>query len=283
MTSIAGEVAPPQGYRRIAMIAASLATGLIGLGGVVRITASGMGCGDHWPLCNGRLFPNLADPLEVIEWSHRWVAAMVSATVLCLALIAWRRHRQDRFLRAPATAALALLVAQVLLGAATVKLGTAAPAVVIHLITAMVLLGVLVVAALRAGERLRGETVIPGRGPNGALIAAGVAFVVIVFGAFVANYNAGLYCLGFPLCAGTVLPPSEALGRLQWAHRVLAFLLLGHVVGLVSSARRREGEGMPAYRRAAAWLAGMVALQIAVGAAMPSASSTVGTMSTAWA
>jgi protoheme IX farnesyltransferase len=268
MTSLPGEGAPPQGYRRIAMIAAGLATGLIALGGVVRITGSGLGCGDHWPLCNGRLFPNLADPLEVIEWSHRWVAAMVGATVLCLALIAWRRHRQDRFLRAPASAALILLVVQVLLGAVTVKLGVAAPAVVIHLSTAMVLLGVLVVAALRAGERLRGETVIPGRGPNGALVAAGLAFGVIIFGAFVANYNAGLYCLGVPLCGGGLLPPVEALGRLQWVHRVLAFLLLGHVVGLVSAAQRRQGEGMAAYRRAAAWLAGMVALQIAIGAAM---------------
>jgi heme A synthase len=69
-----------QSYRRIAMIAAGLTVGLITLGGVVRITGSGMGCGDHWPLCNGRLFPNLSDSLEIIEWSHRWVAAMVSAT-----------------------------------------------------------------------------------------------------------------------------------------------------------------------------------------------------------
>jgi heme o synthase len=266
MTRHAGDGA--QSYRRIAMLAAGLAVGLITLGGVVRITGSGMGCGDHWPLCNGRLLPNLSDPLEVIEWSHRWVAAMLTATVVGLAVVAWRRHRDDAVLRTPALLAAALLVTQVLLGAITVKLGTAAPAVVIHLGTAMLLLASLVVCVLRAGERLRGETVIPGRGPAAALLAAGFALVVILFGAFVANYNAGLFCLGFPLCGGAIAPPAEPLGRLQWVHRVLAFLFLGHVFGMAMSSRRITGEGAGAFRRAAWWLAGLAGAQVLVAAVM---------------
>ena len=79
-------------YRRIAMIAAGLTLGLITLGGYVRIAGAGMGCSDHWPLCNGRLLPNLADPLEVLEWSHRWVAVMVSGAIAGLVAIAWRRQ-----------------------------------------------------------------------------------------------------------------------------------------------------------------------------------------------
>ena len=59
-----------QGYRRVALMAAGLAVGLITLGGITRIVGAGMRCGPDWPLCNGRLFPNLADPLELIEWSH---------------------------------------------------------------------------------------------------------------------------------------------------------------------------------------------------------------------
>jgi protoheme IX farnesyltransferase len=257
-----------ESYRRIAMIAAGLGVGLITLGGVVRITGSGMGCGDHWPLCNGRIFPNLSDTLEVVEWSHRWVAAMVSATVVGLVAVAWRKHREDALLRTPATIAGTLLVVQVLLGAVTVKLGTAAPAVVIHLGTAMLLLATLVVCLLRAGERLRGDTVIPGRGPTGALLATGFALIVILFGAFVANYNAGLFCLGFPFCEGSVGPPAESLGKLQWVHRILAFLFLGHTFGVAMSSRRLSGEGAAAYRRAAWWVFGLAAAQIAVGAAM---------------
>ena len=55
---------------------------LIILGGVVRITGSGLGCGDHWPLCNGHLFPPLNDIGTVIEWSHRLVAGLMSVLVV---------------------------------------------------------------------------------------------------------------------------------------------------------------------------------------------------------
>ena len=65
---------------------------LIVLGAVVRITGSGMGCGDHWPLCNGHLFPPLNDIGTVIEWSHRLLASVVSILVATLAFYAWRQR-----------------------------------------------------------------------------------------------------------------------------------------------------------------------------------------------
>ncbi|HET9725984.1 MAG TPA: COX15/CtaA family protein, partial [Gemmatimonadales bacterium] len=107
--------------RRLAWTGATLALGLIVLGGVVRITGSGMGCGDHWPRCDGQWFPPLDLP-TLIEIGHRWVAALVSLVVLAVAVVAWRRHRDEPALRTPALVALGLLVVQVLLGAVTVKL-----------------------------------------------------------------------------------------------------------------------------------------------------------------
>lgn len=257
-----------QGYRRVAMTATGLTVGLITLGGVTRIMGAGMGCGPDWPLCNGRVFPDLSNTLELIEWSHRWVAAMLSAMVLCLAALTFKRHREDRFLRGPAYAALAVLALQVILGAVTVKFFNAAPTVVIHLTNAMLLLAVLVVAVLRSGVQLRREAMAPGAPLPAAAIATGFAFVVITFGAFVANYDAGVYCLGFPLCAGTLAPPAEALGRLHYVHRLLAFLFLGYTAAVLLAARRLEGEGAAEYRRAAAWLAGLASVQVGVGAAM---------------
>ena len=257
-----------QGYRRVALMAAGLAVGLITLGGITRIAGAGMGCGPDWPLCNGRILPTLSDPLELIEWSHRWVAAMLSAMVVCLAALTWKRHRGDAFLRGPAYASLFVLVLQVVLGAVTVKYFNAAPTVVIHLTNAMLLLAILVVAVLRGGERLRGEPVVPGRSRTAAAIGTGFAFVVLTFGAFVANYDAGHYCLGFPLCAGTYTPPAEALGRLHYVHRVLAFLFVGHALGMAFGAAKLRGEGADSYRRAAWWLAGLAVLQVSVGAAM---------------
>ncbi len=257
-----------QGYRRVALTAAGLAVGLVTLGGITRITGAGMGCGPDWPLCNGRILPDLANQLEVVEWSHRWVAALLSAMVVCLAALTWKRHRHDSYLRGPAYASLVVLALQVVLGAVTVKYFNAAPTVVIHLTNAMLLLATLTVAVLRAGERLRGEPVVPGRPTPAAAIGTGFAFVLVTFGAFVANYDAGLHCLGFPLCSGSLTPPAETLGRLHYVHRVLAFLFVGHAFGVAMGTRRLQAEGGPEYRRAAWWLAGLATLQVTVGAAM---------------
>lgn len=67
---------------------------LIVLGGVVRITGSGMGCGDDWPLCNGRLIPPMDLP-TLIEYGHRLAAAGVGLLVAALAAWAWWASRRS--------------------------------------------------------------------------------------------------------------------------------------------------------------------------------------------
>src|SRR5919106_3593558 len=81
-------------FRRLAWTAAALTSLLIVLGAWVRITGSGMGCGDDWPLCNGRLLPPFDDLATVIEWGHRQTAALVSLLVFALAGYAWRLRRE---------------------------------------------------------------------------------------------------------------------------------------------------------------------------------------------
>src|SRR5437773_10150139 len=84
----------PKRFVTLAWIAAACVYLLIALGFVVRITGSGLGCGNHWPLCNGRLFPPLDDIGTVIEWSHRLVAALVTILVVALAAYTvWLRRR----------------------------------------------------------------------------------------------------------------------------------------------------------------------------------------------
>ena len=112
--------------RRLSWTGVALAFGLIVLGGIVRITGSGMGCGDHWPRCNGEWFPPLDLP-TMIEIGHRWAAALVSLVVLAMAAVAWTRHRSAPALRNPATLAVVILLVQVLLGAITVKLALPPP------------------------------------------------------------------------------------------------------------------------------------------------------------
>src|SRR4051795_1846500 len=226
--------------RRLAWTGAALAFGLIVLGGVVRITGSGMGCGEHWPRCHGEWFPPLDLP-TMIEIGHRWAAALVSLVVLALTAVGWVRHRNEPRLRTPATLASVLLVVQVLLGAVTVKLALPPWVVITHLANAMALLAVLIVTALRAGEtHLPAGVADRHRLQKLAWATAGFGFLVILFGAQVANFSAGLLCLGLPLCNGTLLPPSAPLAALHWTHRVLAFLFLGLVLTLTTLVLRNR-------------------------------------------
>jgi protoheme IX farnesyltransferase len=256
--------------RRLAWTGSALALGLIVLGGVVRITGSGMGCGDHWPRCDGQWFPPLDLP-TLIEIGHRWAAALVSLLVFAVALVGWRRHRNEPALRNPALLAAVLLVVQVLLGAVTVKLALPPWVIVTHLANAMLLLATLMVVALRAGApegpampRLESR-----HGAHGlALATAGLGFVVILFGAQVANFHAGLLCLGFPLCNGGVLPPASSLAALHWTHRVLAFAFLGLTLVLVGRLSRRSDAAAQPLQRAAGMVLAAAVAQIGVAAAM---------------
>ncbi len=257
--------------RRLAWGAAGLAFGLVVLGGVVRISGSGLGCGDHWPRCNGHWLPPLSDIRTVIEFSHRWVAALVSVLVLAVAAVAWTRHRRERVLLGLATAALGLLVVQVLLGAVTVKLRLPPWVVITHLANAMVLLAVLIVLALRS--RAGGVAALVGpRHADHPLVhlAAMLGFVVILFGAQVANFGAGLLCQGFPLCNGRLGPPASAMAMIHWTHRLLAFAFVA-VAAMLAWRVNRRGRAVPAtapLRRAALAVLVLTVLQVGVAAAM---------------
>jgi len=80
-------------FTRLAWIAALFTYLLIILGAIVRITGSGLGCGEHWPLCNGKLLPPLDLP-TMIEYGHRLAAAVVSGLVTILAVYAWWLRRR---------------------------------------------------------------------------------------------------------------------------------------------------------------------------------------------
>ena len=255
--------------RRLAWAGSGFALGLIVLGGIVRITGSGMGCGDHWPRCDGQWFPPL-DLATLIEISHRWAAATVSLLVLALAAVAMRRHRGEPELRNPALLAAVILVIQVLLGAVTVKLVLPPSVVITHFANAMLLLAALLVVALRASSAAslplpRG---LRHQSHRLVLATAGLGFVVILFGAQVANFDAGLLCLGFPLCNGSALPPEGPLAALHWTHRALAFGFLALLGMLVMRVRRDAGPHSAQLRLWATMVLGATLVQVGVAAAM---------------
>src|SRR5439155_10081343 len=124
--------APSPGYRRLALWTAAATFLLIVLGGVVRVSDSGLGCGPGgsgvhgWPLCRGDIVPGFSLH-TAIEYAHRAVASIVVVEMLLLAVVAWRRYRAHRSLVRATIAGTVMIVAQALLGTATVEYGLDEP------------------------------------------------------------------------------------------------------------------------------------------------------------
>ena len=212
-----------RGFGRLAAFAAAYTYALIVVGGVVRITGSGLGCGDAWPKCHGSWIPPMS-AATVIEYTHRLLAAGVAFVVGAVLVRALQLRARPGFggrggLVRPAVLAAVLLVVQVLLGGITVRLNLSGPVTVLHLGTAMALLATLLVAAVRAGA-LGAATAAgaDGSGSDGraaagrvarmAVGAAVLAYLVVLLGALVANTGApvsgapsaaALAVLGVPL------------------------------------------------------------------------------------
>src|SRR3989442_714695 len=157
----APRVAGP-GFRTLAYAAAALTFVLIIVGGVVRISDSGLGCGaggsgtKGWPLCGGRLVP-LVDTHMIVEYSHRALAATVTVLIATLVYLAWSRYRSDRLLLRTTFAALGLILFQAALGGLTVEKGLKEELVATHLGVAMLQIGLLLFLARISASRARGS------------------------------------------------------------------------------------------------------------------------------
>jgi heme A synthase len=245
-------------------------------GGVVRITGSGMGCGDHWPKCNGSWIPPFDSPLVMIEWTHRLLALLVILSMVALVWMAWSRKSlpgvsgRGGVLR-PAVISLVLVIIVALLGMVTVKLGNTTFATVAHWTLALALLGVVSAAAIRAGAfggdsaRAEGGTA---RAARSIGAGAAMAFLAVLLGGLVAKYpGAAAACPGFPLCGDTPASIPAGAPHIQLTHRVIAYLLFFHALAIGLAVARRAGEAS-VVKRAAKTAAGLVVLQVIVAAAM---------------
>jgi heme A synthase len=253
-------------FRRLADLTAITTFLLIIVGGVVRVSESGLGCGpggsgtEGWPLCGGEVIPLVGDVNRIIEFSHRVLAAIVVALI---ALLAWRAYRglhRRRWAWRGSVAAGILVLAQAGLGGLTVEHSLAEELVAAHLGLAMVLLGLLLWLGVRARAELAAAEEAPAPAPvRGLRPYAAVAAILLLAAIVAGGYMAGteeegvneagpniagahLACgEAFPTCLDDrVLPFGESrLTDIHLTHRALVYAATAAILLLLGIAYRR--------------------------------------------
>jgi protoheme IX farnesyltransferase len=228
--------------RRLAWITVAFVYALIVIGGIVRITGSGLGCPD-WPTCHGSLIPPL-DLHTDIEYSHRLTASIVSTltVIFALAIFIWARQRRYVI---PTIIAVVLLIAQVILGGITVLNDLPQNIITAHLGTALAFFAMMIVAAalLRENQPVAGAYRSARRFAGFALTGTILVYGLLLSGSNVRGNSADLVCPGWPLCGRSDIPSSVmSLVVINLFHRAGATVVGLFLIGLIIYAIRRRRE-----------------------------------------
>jgi len=132
-------------FARLTMVTAAAAFVLLVVGAYVRAEGAGLAFRD-WPLMDGRLVPTLGG-VATLMFVHRVLAATVLLLVIWVAIRALTMVNRSKDLVILSTIALALYVAQILVGAANVWTELGAASVTAHVTLSGLIWGVLVAIA----------------------------------------------------------------------------------------------------------------------------------------
>ncbi len=265
-------------FRRLTGITIAATLVLILIGGIVRVSESGLGCGpagsgtQGWPLCEGGVVP-AGSSESMIEFSHRIAATVVGVLILAMVVTAVRRLRAHSWIVRGSIAAGILVLCQAGLGGLTVEEGLDEYLVAGHLVLAMLLLGLLIALRRLAQPEREPEAASRGLRPL-TVLASALVLATIGAGGLVAGTEgegrATEPLLGahtacgeqFPACLDRFMPFGEdRLVDIHLTHRLFMYLAAVAVLAMTAVALRQG------IRNRAFWLASVVlVLQITLGA-----------------
>jgi heme A synthase len=242
-------------------------TGLSGylqvvLGGLVRVSGSGLGCPD-WPTCYGKLYPPPTFH-AIVEYTHRYNGALFGLLVIAVVAAGLWLYR-DR--RAPVlwltVATLGTVVGEGLLGWQVVANLLAPALVLLHLAIALVIVGLMVAIYLLSAPPAAAPA-DPGFGRL-ALAGAALTYLMLLTGSSVVATSADLVCKSWPLCGGGFALDFSGVAGFDILHRLTVGVVTVFLVYLCLRALRSAG-GAASQRRLAWLILALLAIQVALGA-----------------
>lgn len=103
-------------YRRYCNFLIAYTIVIIAWGAWVRISGSGAGCGEHWPLCNGKAIPIGESSKTWVEVSHRYSTAIFGVLAVLLCGFSYRVQSNKNFHRLGAWGVLLFTIFEALIG-----------------------------------------------------------------------------------------------------------------------------------------------------------------------
>jgi cytochrome c oxidase assembly protein subunit 15 len=254
---------------RLAKLAACAAFLLLIIGGMVNATGSSLACPEAFVICHKSILPAMTGGV-LYEHGHRLFAMTVGLLQIALTTAIFMRRRD---LRTLGVVLPAMIIAQALFGAITVKWKLVWWVSTGHLLLGMSYFATLIYTAFRTRpepsamelqrhERMRGEL---GSARTWIAVACGAVFVQLLLGALVRHLGAAMVCLGMPSCTmGGEWWPEAGVQDLHMVHRAF-----GIVVAIVTTAAAiqvwRRTRGWPQLRLLATIAPVLVLGQIALG------------------
>ena len=246
-------------FERAALITLGLLWLVVVTGGLVRLTASGLGC-PHWPTCEANSFVPSTGYHSVIEFSNRVISGIAMVAAVITAVIAFRLPGLQRAVAWGAAAAAAGTVAQVPLGAITVAFNLNPLLVMSHFLLAMAVVAVATWVTFHAVDRAHGgrrEQLVWTRPALLGAAAVVLCLALVTTGAFVTA--AGPH-------AGATDRPIERFGNFYdatWVH-VRAAVSFATVFLILAVVLWRTARGSLAQRLSVAGVV-LTLCQLAVG------------------
>ena len=208
---------------------------LIILGAGVRIGDAGLACPD-WPLCFGKFVPPF-DIKVFLEWIHRVIAMASGGMALIVAIGVFSLRALRGSLCIFVILSLILFGFQAWLGRQTVVELLTAETVAAHLMGGYTLYALNLIICCRLRKLYKGSSDTVVFAPISVKLIFPflllLIFVQATLGGTVSSHYAGLVCPDFPTCNGSWWPGFSGLIGLQFAHRILAFVLLFSVLAVI--------------------------------------------------
>ena len=226
-------------YFRFSTISIIVTYLLIFFGGLVRVSGAGMGCPD-WPKCFGRWIPptNINQVPEIyiekfnivlawVEYVNRLFGAVVGLVILLSCLFAYLYFRNNKDVFYPILAALVLTLVEGWLGSILVHSVLDPITITLHLLLALIIIGLLIYSSIRAYVVIKGDFEINSNYPQKFKWLIFSLMTLMIIEIIIGTEIRGALDISRknnPLVKGAIL--LKMLGSFKYVHTILGILLL---------------------------------------------------------